>query len=133
MNEQDIEMLKDKTINLVHFTYKPSELPKSRETAIKELRNYVSKVRKYEKQKKLPKCKYFSITHLSQGGNWHHHIIFADASEVQEICALWKKGIWSCQENLSPKLKEEALSYFLIESKFQKKELIGKGYGIVCR
>ncbi len=121
MNEKDIEMLQNKDISLVSFTCKPSERPESKKSAVKELKKYINRVRKYENQKKLPKCKYFSITHLSQGGSWHHHIIFADASEVWEICALWKKGMWHCQEKLSPELKEEALSYFLQESKFQKK------------
>ena len=114
MNEQDIEMLKDKTISLAIFTYKPSERPESREAAIKELRKYINRVRKYEKQKKLPKCKYFSLTHLSQGGNWHHHIIFAAAAEVQEICAFWKKGIWAVQEDLPPNLKESLACDFSI-------------------
>lgn len=120
MNEKFVELLQKKDISLVTFIYKPSERPESKESAVKELRKYINRVRKYENQKKLPKCKYFAITHLSQGGNWHHHIIFADVSEVQEICALWKKGIWAVQEELSPNLKEEALSYFFIESKIQK-------------
>ncbi len=88
MNEKNIEMLQNKDISLVLFTYKTSELPENKESAVKELKKYIRMVRKYEDQKKLPKCKYFTITHLSIGGRWHHHVVFVGVSEIEAICAL---------------------------------------------
>ena len=78
-------------------------------------------VRKYEDQKKLPKCKYFTITHLSIGGRWHHHVVFVGESEIEAICALWKKGLWHCQEIRSPEMKEELLFFWKNEKKTAKR------------
>ena len=79
----------------VDLTYSKENLPKSREEVLRDIKNYIARLRYYRKKHNLPPLKYiYVISNCDQMGNkvrYHVHMIISDMDrDVAE--SKWHKG-----------------------------------------
>ncbi len=90
---------------VIHLTYKNGCLPKTEKEALKDVENFLKRV-KYRREKLgLPKLKYLAIIEYKEEGEgekeirMHHHIIMSGGIDRDELEKIWKKG-WANADRL---------------------------------
>ena len=85
----------------VTLTYKDKRLPNEAE-ALKDIRNFIRRVRSLRKREKLPELKYVYVIEYSDGDRRrvrvHHHVIMSGGLDRKAIKALWPHGIANIDE-----------------------------------
>lgn len=88
------------------FTYKTDNMPKDITTAIKHLKNYFARLRRYLKKHKLPELKYIYITEWVENektGKLHtHHPVVMNVQDREMAQDMWKLGGRTHARRLQP-------------------------------
>ena len=76
----------------LHLTYRPEELPEDEETAKKDVRNYLRRVKRLYKKAGI-ELRYIYITERGlRSGRVHHHLILSGGADRDELEKIWGKG-----------------------------------------
>lgn len=77
---------------MLHLTYRPGELPEDEETAKKDVRNYLRRVKRVYKKAGI-ELRYIYITERGvKTGRVHHHLILSGGVDRDELEKIWGKG-----------------------------------------
>lgn len=77
----------------IELTYTAEHNPEDDETAVRELRNFLRRVKRYRERNNLSELKYIAVTERgSLKGRYHHHLIMSDMP-LFDLVKLWGKGI----------------------------------------
>ena len=76
------------------LTYRPENLPADAETAAKEMKNFLRRLRYYRQKHGLPELKYIAVTEQgSRSKRFHHHIVInCGDMTVRQLAELWGRG-----------------------------------------
>jgi len=79
----------------ITLTYSRGELP-NEETARRDMRNFIRRVRNYHKKHNLPVLKYVYVIEFYSGDGRrtrvHHHVIMSGGADRQDVKSLWPYG-----------------------------------------
>ena len=79
----------------VTLTYRNNELPDEKQ-ALRDMQNFIRRVRYHYKQNKLPELKYIYVIEFSDGDGRrkriHHHVLLNAGASREDIKALWPFG-----------------------------------------
>ena len=82
----------------ITLTYDDMHLPEDDEQVKKDMRNFISKLRRLYK-KHTSELKYvLSSAHGKRGGRAHHHLIVSGGVPIDDILDLWKFGRARCEK-----------------------------------
>lgn len=77
----------------VELTYSQDNHPVDDEAAVRELRNFLRRVKRYRERNGMPPLKYIAVTEKGKKlGRYHHHLIMNDIS-IKDLVSLWGNGI----------------------------------------
>lgn len=108
---------------VVTLTYAPHYLPGTEEEAIKDLKNFLRRLRRA--LKKLGKdLKYFAVYEQSKNGRHHHHIIISGGLSPTEIQKLWGYGIVDTKALYFDEYGVTALTQYITKETSSKKKII---------
>ena len=62
----------------------------------REIRNYLARVNRARKRKKLPPARYMGVLETGKLGRLHHHLLIEGGLDRDEMEALWGKGFANC-------------------------------------
>ncbi len=74
------------------LTYNRENLPQDDKAALKNLENYLRRLKRFRKKANLPALKYVAVTEKSPKGRYHHHLIISGGVEVTELAKMWGFG-----------------------------------------
>lgn len=81
-----------------HLTYDQDHLPASPEEAMRDVTNFIRRIKTARKRKALPDLKYIAVVEYRDpedskpGVRIHHHIIMSGGLSRDEVERIWKKG-----------------------------------------
>lgn len=80
----------------ITLTYDNEHLPPDGDidAAIKNMQNYIRRIKYQRKKKGLPNCKYIYVTEYSphEDIRWHHHLVMDGALDMDTVESCWKNG-----------------------------------------
>jgi len=78
----------------ITLTYSTDNEPKDQEEALKNIQNYIARLRYRRKKLGLSQIRYLYITEHDPDADirWHHHIIMDGALDMDTVEKTWKKG-----------------------------------------
>lgn len=78
---------------MLTLTYHPDNVPQSDEDAIRQLRNFLRRLKNFRKKLELPELKYVAVTEKGKRtGRYHHHITINGGLEVADVAKIWGRG-----------------------------------------
>lgn len=78
----------------VELTYSSAHHPEDDETAARDLRNFLRRVKRYRETHSLPALKYIAVTEKGKKfGRYHHHLIMSGDIDLYKLVELWGMGI----------------------------------------
>ncbi len=78
----------------IELTYRNDTLPEDADAALKELRNFLRRLKRLRKKKGLPELKYVAATEKgTRKGRYHHHLVISGDLDIKEIRKVWARGI----------------------------------------
>lgn len=76
----------------IHLTYRGKQ-PGSDEEAVRNLRNYIKRIKRLRKKLGLPPLKYIAVTERGKrGGRYHHHVTVNGGIDRDVLEELWGNG-----------------------------------------
>ncbi len=76
----------------IHLTYR-GEQPEGDEKAVRNLRNYIRRIKRLRKKLGLPPLKYIAVTERGKrGGRYHHHITVNGGVDRDALESMWEYG-----------------------------------------
>lgn len=114
LNEKNAKKKLDRLINTnfgkgdlaVHLTYRDDEMPSTREEVVNDVKNYISRLRRWRKAHGLPDIKYIYVIEAKVSKRtgvlrWHVHMVMSgmdrDVAEQK-----WNHGDWTNARRLQP-------------------------------
>ncbi len=78
----------------IELTYRNDTLPEDDDAALKELRNFLRRLKRLRRKKGLPELKYVAATEKgTRKGRYHHHLVISGDLDIKEIRKVWARGI----------------------------------------
>ena len=74
------------------LTYRDDQNPSTDKQALRELQNFLRRLKRYRKQHGLPPLKYISVTERCERGAVHHHLVINGGVGINVLALLWGKG-----------------------------------------
>lgn len=75
------------------LTYSPEHNPTEDAAALKNLQNFLRRLKRARARKGLGELKYIAVTEKgSRKGRFHHHLVISGGIDVKELGDLWGKG-----------------------------------------
>lgn len=123
LNRKNAEMKLTRLLNTnfteddVRFdlTYSPECLPEDDESAMKELRNFLRRLKRFRTNAGLSPLKYVAVTEKSKKGRYHHHLVISGGVCVRDLANLWGRGYTSCKPLQFNEYGIEALAKYLVK------------------
>ena len=82
----------------VDLTYRNDTLPEDDEAALKELRNFIRRLKRFRKKSGLPELKYIAVTEKGKkSGRYHHHLVISGGVELRDLKKLWGRGFFTAE------------------------------------
>lgn len=97
------------------LTYSPDKLPEDDDAAIKELRNFLRRLKRFRKKAGLSALKYIAVTEKSKKGRYHHHLVISGGVSIGELAALWGRGYTSAKPLQFDENGIEGLAKYLVK------------------
>lgn len=97
------------------LTYSPENLPTDDESAIKELRNFLRRLKRFRKKAGLSALKYVAVTEKSKKGRYHHHLVISGGVAISDLASLWGRGYTACKPLQFDEYGIEALARYLVK------------------
>jgi hypothetical protein len=103
----------------ITLTYEDKKQPQTLEAARRDIKNYISRVRRYRKRMGIDDLKYIYVTECKESASgkkkYHHHMVMGgmDRDEAEE---LWGKGHANTRRLQSEKAQFAALAAYMIKS-----------------
>lgn len=97
------------------LTYSPDKLPEDDDAAIKELRNFLRRLKRFRKKAELSALKYIAVTEKSKKGRYHHHLVISGGVSIGELAALWGRGYTSAKPLQFDENGIEGLAKYLVK------------------
>ncbi len=105
LNKKNAEMKLTRLMNAnfteedlkVDLTYRNDMLPDD-DAALKELRNFIRRLKRFRKKAGLSELKYIAVTEKGKkSGRYHHHLVISGGVELKDIKRLWGRGFFTCE------------------------------------
>ena len=80
-----------------HPTYRDDIHPKDEKTALRNIENFIRRLKRFRKKANLPELKYVAVTEISQSGRFHHHLIISGGVTLEALADIWGKGYVSAK------------------------------------
>ena len=75
------------------LTYRDDQNPSTDKQALRELQNFLRRLKRYRKQHGLPPLKYIAVTARGEKkGRVHHHLVINGGVGINVLALLWGKG-----------------------------------------
>lgn len=106
LNKKNAEMKLTRLMNAnfteydikVDLTYRNDTLPEDDEAALKELRNFIRRLKRFRKKSGLPELKYIAVTEKGKkSGRYHHHLVISGGVELRDLKKLWGRGFFTAE------------------------------------
>ena len=97
------------------LTYSPENLPEDDDVAIKELRNFLRRLKRFRKKAGLSALKYIAVTEKSKKGRYHNHLVISGGVSIRDLAALWGKGYTSAKPLQFDENGIEGLARYLVK------------------
>lgn len=97
------------------LTYSPGNLPEDDDMAIKELRNFLRRLKRFRKKAGLSALKYIAVTEKSKKGRYHHHLVISGGVSIGDLAALWGRGYTSAKPLQFDENGVEGLAKYLVK------------------
>lgn len=97
------------------LTYSPGNLPEDDDVAIKELRNFLRRLKRFRKKAGLSALKYIAVTEKSKKGRYHHHLVISGGVSIGALAALWGRGYTSAKPLQFDENGVEGLAKYLVK------------------
>ena len=97
------------------LTYSPNYLPNDDDAAIKELRNFLRRLKRFRKKAGLDPLKYVAVTEKSSRGRYHHHLVISGGVSMRDLAYLWGRGYTTCKPLQFDEYGIEALAHYLVK------------------
>ncbi len=97
------------------LTYSPNYLPEDDDAAIKELRNFLRRLKRFRKKAGLSALKYIAVTEKSKKGRYHHHLVISGGVNIRDLAALWGRGYTSAKPLQFNENGIEGLAKYLVK------------------
>lgn len=76
----------------VMFSYRDDNMPDTIDEAMRNMQNFIRRVKNRYKKYGLPAPKYIYVTEMSGTGRIHHHIIISGGVDRDELEKIWQNG-----------------------------------------
>lgn len=103
------------------LTYKDKFIPKNKESAKKDIDNFIRKIRRYIKKNKLEELKYISVIEYKKT-RIHHHIVMNGVISRDILEDMWKKGRCNANRLQADENEFEALGKYITKEQTKKGE-----------
>ena len=97
------------------LTYSPENLPEDDDVAIKELRNFLRRLKRFRKKAGLSALKYIAVTEKSKKGRYHHHLVISGGVSIRDLAALWGRGYTAAKPLQFDENGVEGLAKYLVK------------------
>ncbi len=78
----------------IELTYREDTLPTDDDAALRELRNFLRRLKRLRKKMGLPELRYIAVTEKgAKKGRYHHHLVISGDLDIKEIRNVWSRGI----------------------------------------
>ena len=96
--------------HLVTCTYASGKEPTDLQSAMRNMRNYMNRIKRLCKRQGVPDPEYVYVTEITQSNRWgtryHHHMVLRCQLTRDEVEGLWIKSQGICNVKTAQKLKE---------------------------
>lgn len=106
----------------IHLTYSDENLPHTEEEAIKDMRNYLRRVKRLRAKRELPALKYVAVIEGGGEQRYHFHITLNGGIDRDELENLWQYGYANARRLQFNENGVEALGKYITKQFRQKKE-----------
>lgn len=108
---------------VLHLTYDNAHIPNSFEDAIRDVKNFIRRIKRALKKLGI-ELKYFAVVEeSSQKKRLHHHLIISGGLPITVIDALWGKGIVTTSALKFDEFGVSALSNYITKEKGGRKKI----------
>lgn len=97
------------------LTYAPEHLPESDDEAIKQMKNFLRRLKRYRKKNGLSALKYIAVTEKSKKGRYHHHLVISGGVSIRVLAELWGRGYTSAKPLQFNEYGIEGLARYLVK------------------
>ncbi len=75
------------------LTYSEKNLPSTPEEALRQMQNFIRRVKRFRRKAGLSELKYVAVTEVGKRtARYHHHIIMSGGISINDLAKLWGKG-----------------------------------------
>ncbi len=103
------------------LTYKEDALPEDDDAALRNLENYLRRLKRFRKRADLPALKYVAVTERSKKGRYHHHLIISGGVSIKDLAQLWGLGYTTAKPLQFDKTGISGLAAYIQKSPIGKK------------
>lgn len=113
----------------ITLTYDNDHLPESMERAVRNMQNYVKKLNRHRRKKKLKKARYIYITEWNKKKKirCHHHVLIDGEQSMDELERLWPNGRRNNCRRVDEKSLDGLAAYLSKDPKGKKRWNASKG------
>lgn len=98
------------------LTYSPDNLPESDDAALRELRNFIRRLKRFRKRAGLSPLKYVAVTEKGKkSGRYHHHLVISGGVSIRDLAALWDRGYTAAKPLQFDEYGIEGLAHYLVK------------------
>lgn len=97
------------------LTYQTDLLPQDDDAAIRELRNFLRRLKRFRKKAGLSALKYVAVTEKSKKGRYHHHLVISGGVSIKDLAELWGRGYTSAKPLQFDENGIEGLAKYLVK------------------
>lgn len=99
------------------LTYRNDTLPEDDDAALRELRNFLRRLKRYRRKAGLAELKYIAVTEKGKRkGRYHHHLVISGGMNLEDIKKLWGRGIFTCELLEFNQDGIEGLAHYLVKN-----------------
>lgn len=75
------------------LTYDDCHYPNSPEDALRQMQNFLRRVKRYRVKHEMSELKYVAVTEIGKkSGRLHHHIVMSGGIDINELAEIWGRG-----------------------------------------
>ena len=98
------------------LTYSPDNLPEGDDAALRELRNFIRRLKRFRVRAGLSPLKYVAVTEKGKkSGRYHHHLVISGGVSIRDLAALWDRGYTSAKPLQFDEYGIEGLAHYLVK------------------
>ena len=106
LNRKNAEMKLTRLLNAnftetdykIDLTYREDKLPVDDDAALRELRNFLRRLKRFRIKEGLSPLKYVAVTEKgARTGRYHHHLVISGDVGMKDLKRLWGRGFITCE------------------------------------